>query len=1191
MNQITVLPEKFSGRNSNAKIWSNQFLSYKNIFKWSDTLSIDILKISVTDEAAEWLFNMDKNLDKPNTVEQWLVLLQIEFSAVDKEDALDVYDLENLRKENSESFKSFHQRYRQVLSRIPKSYYTEDWLKLSHLRFLKNCNYQIWLEIAKIHNSESFSGICRKVEDYEQLLGKSEFELTLPVKEKSELDEITNKLEALTLLINKRKEACHKCGRKGHASDKCFSPICEYCKIPGHRAEKCFKKQASEKEKEKESKSFFTSALYTSNKRLREEELMPIVNKTEKTKEKVKTKKKSYGRSKLTDKILDAPAPLSLRELLQFRPNLLRNVAKDLHLDSKKKQETFVSNSKNQIYQIEGKINTQENTKIYLDTCSYYSLVNRNFVRKLGIIMNENEKPIQIIVADNNSAQLIHSATLNITLEEHFSFRVKAYVVPDAPFELLLGLDVLEPLSFEYSLKSYCCSFALNEKSIQLPLQLYSRNDIVEEFNSEESDSDENSEKEQSFIVIQLQENLSKHSNGAVSCCMVEEINQHFEENQRFDAEQKSKLQNLLRSFQHLFVKEFMDLPGTDVVKHKIELNDPTPAYSKPYRIPFSQQETVKKEIDKMINEGIIEPSNSPWASPIVLIPKKDGSIRFCVDYRKLNQKTKLNRWPLPHIQDCLSLFQGAQWFSVLDLFSGYWQIKMEENSKEFTTFICQFGTFQFKVMPFGLVNAPATFSQMMDVVLREFILQFVSVYLDDITIYSKSFEDHLVHLRKVFEKLDAFQLRIKLSKCQFAASEILVLGHIVSREGIAMNPKKLEALKKLKIPKNVKELRSFLGLCNYFRKFIQNFSEIALPLTELTKTKNNPYYKWGTAEDDSFSDLRRALVSAPILKHFDRTRKTILSCDASSFAVGSVLEQEFDGALHPIAFFSSKLTSPEKNYSIMEKETLAIIRSLKFFRPELLGIEFTIFTDNSAVSSILNIPMPTGRLARWIFMLSEFKFQIFHRKGKQNVVADFLSRSFVVISGNEEVPDFDPLNLIYQYLKYGSIENNFSLSQRVRTEARRYFLLEDRLYKRRKNDGPLRVLFKNQVNEVLTVLHDSLGHFGFNTLWSHVRDRYYWKNSYQDTRKFVASCEACCRFRIMMPKYRFKGSFGISGLFDLLSIDFVGPLPESNGNRYICVAILPVCKSMPKCNSVKCSSICLSRYYPCDRMSENNHE
>src|SRR4051812_32339267 len=316
-----------------------------------------------------------------------------------------------------------------------------------------------------------------------------------------------------------------------------------------------------------------------------------------------------------------------------------------------------------------------------------------------------------------------------------------------------------------------------------------------------------------------------------------------------------------------------------------------------------------------MKKKGIVRKSKSPWASPVVIVAKKTGDKRICVDYRKLNEVTKKNAYPLPRIDDMLESFRTANWFTTLDLASGYWQVEIEEKDKEKTAFITNFGLYEFNVMPFRLCNAPGTFQRLMNYVLQPYAAKFVSIYLDDIIIYSKSFEQHIDHIKQVFQALREANLKIKLKKCSFCMPNLTFLGHIVERDGIQPDPAKIEKVKDLPIPKDVSQVRSALGLFSYYRRFIKDFSRIAKPINTLLK--KDQVFEWTEKQQNAFNRLKNCLINAPILQYPNFDETFYLYTDASEIGLGAVLTQkDKEGREHPIAYASRSLTPAEKNYS-----------------------------------------------------------------------------------------------------------------------------------------------------------------------------------------------------------------------------------------------------------------------------------
>ena len=459
------------------------------------------------------------------------------------------------------------------------------------------------------------------------------------------------------------------------------------------------------------------------------------------------------------------------------------------------------------------------------------------------------------------------------------------------------------------------------------------------------------------------------------------------------EIDERSQLTELIEEFQDVFVLSPAELGHTNVVERTIDTGDSAPLRQPPRRIPFALRVKVDEMVKDMMTQGVIQQSSSPWASPIVLVSKKDGSTRFCVDYRRLNSATKKDVYPLPRIDDTLDSLAKQKYFTTLDLASGYWQVGMDKPSQEKTAFITHSGLYEFLVMPFGLCNAPATFQRLMEVVLNGLVRNTCLVYLDDILVIGRTFQEHLSNLHQVLTRLREAGLRLKPSKCQLAATQVEYLGHIVSAKGIEADPKKVVAVQQYTVPENLKKLRSFLGLASYYRRFIPNFSAVACPLHALTR-KNSPF-EWTADCQASFDELKELMTKAPLLAYADFTRPFLLETDASIEGLGAVLAQRAeDNLVHPIAYASRTLLAHERNYSIPELEALGVVWAVKHFRHFLYGHKCVVYTDHIALKALLNTPHPSGKLARWGLALQELDLEICYRPGKTNSNADALSRS-----------------------------------------------------------------------------------------------------------------------------------------------------------------------------------------------------
>ena len=418
-------------------------------------------------------------------------------------------------------------------------------------------------------------------------------------------------------------------------------------------------------------------------------------------------------------------------------------------------------------------------------------------------------------------------------------------------------------------------------------------------------------------------------------------------------------------------------------IQHHINTGVSTPIRQSTRRVPLPQRNTVHQLLQEMLKRKVISPSKSPWASPIVLVKKKDGTIRFCVDYRKVNSVTIKDAYPLPRVDDTLDTLAGSVWFTTLDLKSGYWQVEVAPEDRAKTAFCTQEGLYEFNVMPFGLSNAPATFQRLMDSVLAGLQWSTCLVYLDDIIIVGRSFEEHMKNLQLVFERLKEAGLKLQPKKCHFLRHKVTFLGHIVSSEGISPDPLKTSKVREWPTPITVQETQQFLGLASYYRRFIKNFAEIAKPLYQLTEKKTS--FLWTAQCEDAFLSLKNHLTSAPTLAMPDWSLPFILDTDASDTGIGAVLSQcHPDGTEHVICYASRALTKSERNYCVTRKELLAVVTFLQHFRQYLLISPFTIQTDHGALTWLQRFKEPEGQLARWLEKMQDYDYPSPRKKAHQ---------------------------------------------------------------------------------------------------------------------------------------------------------------------------------------------------------------
>jgi len=589
-------------------------------------------------------------------------------------------------------------------------------------------------------------------------------------------------------------------------------------------------------------------------------------------------------------------------------------------------------------------------------------------------------------------------------------------------------------------------------------------------------------------------------------------------------------------------------LPPHRTYDHQIRLEaENTIGYHPLYRQSTEELKATKQYLLDNLDKGFIEASQAPYASPILFVKKSSGGLRFCIDFRKLNAITRKDRYPLPLIDETLARISRAKIFTKLDIRQAFHRIRMDPASEDLTTFRTRYGAYKCKVLPFGLTNGPATYQRYMNDVLFDYLDDFCTAYLDDILIYSDNALEHEKHVMKVLERLRKAGLQADIKKCEFSVTRTKYLGFIISTDGIEVDPEKIEVIREWKEPRTVKGIQSFLGFCNFYRRFIRNYGNIARPLTRLTR-QDTPFI-FDSDCSEAFQELKERLLSAPILRHYDPNFETMLETDASDGVVAGILSQRHpDGEWHPVAFFSKTMTAAECNYEIYDKEMLAIIRSLSQWRAELQGApsKVKIYTDHRALEYFMTTKQLTSRQARWAEILSQFFFMITYRPGKQNEKADALSRREQDVKQQDQVktkyrtrallqPDqldariLEELEEPFEVATFEDISESLSLINRLLAANRTAESLET-LRKRARGgekkglvleDGLLLYqgrLIVPDVDQIRTDLiresHEQLStaHPGIRKTIRLLTDRYYWKGLAATVERFVRNCHACRR-------------------------------------------------------------------------------
>ena len=631
----------------------------------------------------------------------------------------------------------------------------------------------------------------------------------------------------------------------------------------------------------------------------------------------------------------------------------------------------------------------------------------------------------------------------------------------------------------------------------------------------------------------------------------------------------------LCEQYKDIFSKDFGLPPRRPGLDCKIDTGSNPPTAQRYYRHNIVQDKEIARQITELLDRGIIRPSCSPYASPVILVPKHDGSWRMCVDYRRLNTCTTPNKYPLPRQEDLFDQFKDAQLFSSLDLSQGYHQLRMADDSIHKTAFVTKNGQYEYMVMPFGIKAGPSVFQSAMHHVLRPLVGKSVSIFLDDICVYSANLEQHLQHLEEVFKKLREHQFYLNRQKCTFAASSVKYLGHIISGKGIEVDPAKIQAIVDWPVPKTVHDVRSFLGLASYYRRFIHKFSHIATPLSDLTRGVVTKHGKivWGAREQEAFDTLKHKLTEAPVLAIADPTRPFELHCDASNFAISGVLMQAdlTDNKLHPIAYYSQKLTPVQSTYPARDREFMAVLNSFKVWDHYLSCQHTVVETDHESLKSFWTSPNFGHRQLRWVVELEQYDFEVKHLPGRLNIVADALSRR----------PDLCPAPGCARVDLAAATVCESALWQQLRDAAKSDMeyqqlvvdindeLADDDL---QVHDGLIyqvssrgtRVLVPDDINCIATLLHDVhdapvAGHMGYARTLKLLSRHFKWPHMAADVKQYCDSCPVC---QVSKPSTQRKAGL-LKPLpvperkWQHITMDFLVGLPVSKVGHDACLVVV----------------------------------
>jgi transposase InsO family protein len=769
-----------------------------------------------------------------------------------------------------------------------------------------------------------------------------------------------------------------------------------------------------------------------------------------------------------------------------------------------------------------------------LDSGADDNFMSPECAKSLGLQLSPLASCVSLQIADGSSIPAVTHETENLTLKIGNDVTTIRFLIAELNHPIILGLPWLRQFNPKIDWKTKTLEFPLNtqDHSTSIPIV--------------------------STISPRQFRQLSQEVGTQVGIFVISKDSKLLKDSvpENADASQ------LLSDFEDVFSQEAANdafrqpRPSTRDFECSIPIEpDKEPPFGALYNLSEPERIAMETYVKENLKKGWISHSTSPAGAPCFFIKKKDGSLRLCIDYRGLNKITVKNRLAIPLISDLISRLSTAKLFSTLDLRNAYQLVKIKEADRWKTAFRTHVGHFEYNVMPFGLTNAPAIFQDLMNETLKDYIGKFVCVYLDDILIYSQSPEDHKEHLRLVLQRLRDFNLFCKKEKCHLFQNQITFLGYVISSNGISMDESKVSSIVSWPIPTSVRDVQSFLGLSNFYRRFIPNYSAIAKPLTSLLR--KNTVFSWSSSAQEAFEALKTAFTEAPILAHPDSTLPYIVETDASAFAISGILSQRHGSTLRPVAFFSRQLIPAERNYPVYDQELLAIYEGFRTWRHFLQGAQHPVqvFCDHKNLTYFMTSRQLNGRQARWALFFGDFDFTVHYRPGSKNGKADALSRR----SDYKEGKDSDSnLVLLMRPMTVSTISNS-SFLDLVKTAT-----LDDAFAQSVRNNPEFRfendLLFKGQKLyvpttdlqlQVLKIRHDSpsAGHFGVRKTYELCKRDYFWPNMIDTVKKYLSDCD-CQRskssrhspYGLLQPIAIPERNWGT------VTSDFVGELPSSNG-------------------------------------------
>lgn len=834
---------------------------------------------------------------------------------------------------------------------------------------------------------------------------------------------------------------------------------------------------------------------------------------------------------------------------------------------------------------IQGKIGNNE-IGILIDSGSEISAIAEDHFNNIKDDIRAPVLPVagvSISLAVGGKMQRVkHQVLLPIRIDD-IRFEVVCLIVPKLNREVLLGSDFLSKHKAQLNFNDLTLKMSLDNKIYNLNFD-YNINNGKSLFI--------NLCKEEQ-ICAKSPSIIEKHQyNDSDFQSVVEKSNLNNEND-------KDKLKSLLNNHRELF----SECPGlTNVYEHEIFLHDDEPFYVRSYPIPIVHRKDVNAQIKEMLDWGIISAEHTEYVCPLVTVTKKDKSVRVCLDARALNNRMNKDYIPPPNANELLLSFKQGQILSSIDLTASYWQIPIKKSHRKYVGFLYEDQTYVFNVLPFGLSTSMASLIRCLTKVLGGECSNFTFCYVDDLLIFSDNIEKHFIHLNIIFNKLRDAGFTIKLRKSQFFRETVLFLGHIISSKGISMDTNRISAIEKFCVPRNLKELRGFLGLVNYEQRFCQNYADLTIPLLKLLK--KGVKWNWGVEQQEAFIAIKQAFLQTTLLVHPNLEDTFFVQCDSSNYGVGGCLYQidAKSGEKGIIAFTSRTLKGSELNYTVSEKETVAIVHCLRQWRTFVLGRRLVVITDHKSLTFLLKSKLHNARLARWALFLQEFDFEILHCSGKENTLADVLSR-YPLKESNELKPDNEDnveIFLINLSPNYKQLRQNFKniredqlndenfgskmiflerypkevkiITEKELKLLEWYVVHEGILFKRGNNlnRGYKLCVPKNQRVELVKAQHAEIGHFGKSKTYDHMKTKFYWQKMQKNIRKIVASCDLCQKSKCSQTSSKLLNPIIVKEPAELVCADLMGPLPVSRGGATMLLVLVDAFTKYVKLYSLK---------------------